>query len=47
MTKIPLKLRKWPKHPRNIKQMTKITPKPKNWLKYPLNLKINRNTTET
>ena len=46
MTKIPLKLKKWPKY-QKTKKMTKITPKPKKWPKYLQNSKNDQNTPET
>ena len=41
MTKIPSKLKKWPKYPRNLK-ITKKPLKPKKLSKYPRNLKMTK-----
>ena len=56
MTKIPLKLKKWPKYYQNPKndqntpktqKMTKISPKPKKWPKYYPKTKNDQNSPKT
>ena len=46
MIEIPLKPKKWPKYPQNLK-ITKIPSKPKKWPKHSWNLINDQNTPET